>query len=228
MLSTIQEKIEQTLYLRLLEKAVAEGYTPNIQDATTYPSTTAGYAAYQAAVDAIVTAKGYAIKIYGTGNPESRSEKNLPRISFQSRSFVPGDIGNPTTKVLVEDIDNDKFDYYIYDGRSQEYYIDCRISADTQAQYRIAMALVNHSLPTLNYVLFNGETENRFLVELSGFIDNLDNKSGILEAVYVYKIADVFWVEPEKTTEAIPRITSISVNPSINEELGIAYSIENN
>jgi hypothetical protein len=230
MLSNIQARIERTYFSRILSRTVAEGYTADISDETTYPNTTVGYQAYQNALAAIKVSKGFAVELLGSGNPGRRGEKNLARISLQTRSFLAGEIGYPCPRELVLDAANDKYDVYINDSRSHEYYIDCIVSAETQEQYRILWALVNHSISALDYLPFHdnppGE-DSMFLSELTGFIPQTDVDNGILEGGYSFRVPDIFWVDPIKTDESWGVIQNISVNHLISEELGINYNVTN-
>jgi len=225
MLSFIEEKIERSLYVHLLNRSVLEGYSPDIRNEVLYPDTPAGYTAYLAALEQVATDKGFAVEIFGSANPTARNDKKLPRISFQTGPFVPGDVGVSTKPQLEYDQENDKFDSYIYEGLTSNLFMDCTISAKTQAQYRILAALVNHSIPRLNYLPYWDDPSQFFLVELTGFLDDTSSSDGVLEGTFRFEIPDLTWVEKIKTDEVTAVMRNITVNQEINGSLGLSFTV---
>ncbi len=226
----IQESIERSFFEAIRLLLVAEGYTPNIADAASYPNTEAGYEAYLAALAAIANGvKGFATEVFSTSNPQDKGTLNLPRISLNTSAFLPGVTGYDSSAQPVWNSETNKFELFNYDSRTYMLFLDCMVSAKTQTQLRILMDIVHRALPQMGYLKYYDNTE-LFFIELSSFQEQNDATGGILEYNYRYEVPDIQWVAPIKQTEGgspieIAPITQITLNTYINDRLGITKII---
>lgn len=229
----IQEIIERSFFEAVRILLVADGHMPDITNLTLYPNTESGYDAYIAAMENIASTRGYAVEVFGASNPQDKGVKSLPRISFETSSFLPGDIGLDTTPFPVLNPTSNKYDLYRYDSRSYDLFLDCIVSTKTQAQLRVLMDVVHRAIPLMgNLVYYNNPVETpdeSFFVQLGAFQPEVSPRDGVLEYSYRYEIPDIIWRElVEVATDpvgGIPPISEITLNLMIEERLGISKII---
>jgi len=230
-MSVIQEVIERSFFEAIRLLLVADGYTPDIANSGLYPNTPTGYQAYLVALKGIATgAKGFSIEVFGASNPLDRETKDLPRITIQTSAFLPGSIGYDTAPQKVLNTETNKYELFIYDSRTYDLFLDCTVSAKTQAQLRVMMDIIHRAIPNMGYLKYYHNTEY-FFVENSSFQDQTNASNKVLGYNYRYEVPDIQWVDPIKqlddqgATIEIPPIVEITLNTYINDRLGITKII---
>ncbi len=221
-MANIQEIIERSFFEAVRKLLVTDGWTPDITDTGTYPNTEAGYKAYRAALLAINTAKAYSIEVFGSGNPQSRGYKDLPRIVFQTSSFLPGDVGYDSSPQEVLDPETNKYELFSYDSKTYDLFIDCRIATKTQAQLRVLMDIIHRAVPLMGYLEYYTDATSNFFVELDSFQPLIQSDDGVLEYNYRYQVPDIQWRDITQITGEITPISQITINTQIADWLGIS------
>jgi hypothetical protein len=221
----IQETIERSFFEAVRILLVADNWTPDITNTTLFPNTETGFGDYITALKSIVTSKGYAVEVFGTSNPQDKGVESLPRITFETSAFLPGDIGVDTTPFPVLNLVTNKYDFYSYDSRSYDLYLDCKVSAKTQPQLRVLMDLIHRALPLMGNLTYYNDSADSFFVELTSFQTEVSPSEGVLEYNYRYEVPSIIWRELVKTETGVAPITEITLNLMIAERLGISTII---
>jgi len=229
-MALIQEIIERSIFEAIRLLLVADGHTPDITNTSIFPNTPEGYRAYLATLKHIRDTRGYAIEVFGTSNPDDKGTKDLPRITLQTSAFLPGEVGIDTTPFPTWNPETNKYDLYSYDSRTYDLFIDCNVSAKTQAQLRVLMDVVHRALPLMGYLPFYndpvGIPNDTFFMQATAFQPLVSPVDGVLEYNYRYEVPDVVWRELTKEpTPAIAPINEITLNLQIEERLGISTKI---
>jgi len=211
-------RIEQAFYEAVRLRVVADGYMPDI---AIYPDTPAGYNAYKAALAAIVTARGWAVEVFGMSNPEAKGLKQVPRIVFFTDSFIAGDFGL------------DQGTFYEPDGLggftsvtpsqsiSHQLFMKCFIVAETTSQYRYLSSVINHVLPLRGDLPYVAPLIGGFFVENTAYLDLSAAMNGLIEKCYSYTVPDIIWTEAIEVLEAAVPIDYINLNLWLAKELGV-------
>jgi len=211
------EVIERTLYELVRLELVSEGLTP---DVTTYGNTTTAYEQYQTDLKAVVTAKGWAVELFGTEASNYRGLEKVSRIVLNHNTLVPGDYGVDPTGEIVETSPG-VFQHKQGSNLAMNYFIDLVIITENQKELRKLMALIFKALPV------RGFKQSPIEIGLPQFLMVLDStyrlqreKDGILGQQYTFLIPDLFMGEILEGPE-LAAISEIHTSIYINEHLGI-------
>jgi len=221
-LSNIQERIERSFYEALRLRAVHEGFTPDI---TTYSQDQAGYDQYKIDLNAIYTAGGFAVELFGVSNPQDKGYKKLPRLVFSTESFMPGEYGIETTEWNEYQPNTDTYQAKrTSQAITHQMFMSCYAVADTVNEMRTLVAMVNSTLPLRGQLKYADDPDNNFFVEMVDFVDLDDPTNGIMEKVYRFRIPDIIWTDDILEDTWVP-IHYINMNILIAKHLGIGVWI---
>ena len=145
-LSNIQERVERTFYESVRLALVELGYWPDI---TQYPETNQGAIDFKQAVTSIHNSKGFAIEIFGFSNAQAKGSIYTPRIVFQSRKIVPGDVGTPLTE---KEVNGNTYTLFKLPFTSSNFQIIIKLVTSTAKQDRILNSIVNAVFSTRGYL----------------------------------------------------------------------------
>jgi len=213
-LSDIQELLERSVFHRIRKVCVDKGYLPDI---TTYTKNEAGQIAYDIAISAIVTSKGFAIEVFSNSNQEVKDVKKLPRIVLNSQDFMPGALGGANTRYYEKQISG-SYKKMVRPPQSSDYTFNVHLISETTKQARILNAIVALALPRMGYIpLYNDATRNVFTHVISSS-DLTDQQNGINERVYRYEIPDIFETE-DYSIEDIAAIKEITITPEVDGKI---------
>lgn len=184
-----QTIIERSIYCSILNTAVSLGYS--LDPESYYPISTENSARFISDKQKVIEAKGKFIAIFGIGNNQSRGIKECPRITLESKGFMPGDMGLP--KQILEKTDNNFFvSEFPFEAIDQ--YIDIHLVANTQDDMRLLHTILYSSIPQRGYVKpYNLEEvpfDGNIFLEISNFYDLPNTDKGIMEKVYEYTVKD--------------------------------------
>lgn len=213
-LSDIQEAIERSIFHRLREKIVAEGYLPDIYDYITEHDNLniaeKSQIAYQDAIEAIVADKGFSIEIFNYAPAQQRGTMKPPRIVIDTQAFLPGLLGHDTTLEYKLNEDGTMFDGNKFVSLTSDFYYSVRLVANTTKQIRVLHGLMVSVLPRRGYIKWYTDNELRptgnLLNRYVSMGDFSWNAEGIIEKVYRYEIPDVHEVDPEIIRSVAPII----------------------
>lgn len=184
-----QTIIERSLYCSLLKTAISLGYT--LDPENYYPISPENSLRFTSDKQEIIDSKGCYLSIYGIGNNQSRGIKECPRITLESKGFMPGDMGLP--KQIIEKSDNDFFvSEFPFEAIDQ--YIDIHLVANNQEDMRLLHVILYSSIPQRGYIKpYNLEEppfDGNIFLEISNFYDLPNTDKGIMEKVYEYTVKD--------------------------------------
>jgi len=186
-LPLIFEEIERSLYEAIRVIAVAEGYTPDVEN---FVNNEAGYDAYMLELASIKSSKGFAIEVFNNSQPEQKGMIETSRISIAHGGTPSGDIGLPVqkdyenhgqTQGLV--VGTTMTNFYMYDV-----YLTCR----NLKEFRVTQGIVMQALPSRSWINFiNQDPEDRFLNIMTAGYASPSELRGVKEFTYSYYIPDV-------------------------------------
>jgi len=211
-------RIEQAFFEAVRLRVVEDGYTPDI---TAYPNTPAGYQAYKQALADIKANRGWAVEVFGMGNPKSKGIKQIPRIVFFTDSFVQGDYGLDQA-TFYEPGGSGKFKAVTpLQNIAQQLFLKCYIVAETTSQYRYLASVINTTLPIRGMLSYAAPLEGAFFTETTAFLDLSSTTDGLIEKAYTYSVPDILWTENATVLEAAVPINYINLNLQLVKELGV-------
>lgn len=215
-LAEVQEIIERSVFETIRVVLVAEGYLPDI---TTYlPQSQINYDAYNTAIVAVKTAKGFCIEVFGSGSNQSKYQKKVPRIVIQTRRFLAGEIGTPPEGFYQLQEDN-TFRQVKTAPTTSVMQIDIRLVSNSQEQDRIMHAVIGKALTTRKYIQRYDIAENvdpnaKFFIAQLSYNDYGEMDEGVMERAYTYQVPDIYQTEWDTLSGPIAPITEITVTPT--------------
>lgn len=212
-LNTTQELIERSFYERIRLELVSKGYLPDI---STYPDTDIGYANYKAAIDAVVTAKGFCIDLFGAGNAESRGTLKTPRIVIDTISSLPGAIGGDTTYIHRED-DGDPYTVSLLPPQTVDFILHVTLVGSTIEEMRIMNSIIALALPRRGYIEFYNDNTEKFFIENTGSNDRQLSRDNQSQRTIAYTVLDLYDIEERVIETNIPPIDEITIETEVNE-----------
>lgn len=210
MLSITQSIIERSVFQLINQTLANEGYWP-LYDASLYPNTPLGLAAWDTAVKAVITSKHFAAQPFGYGAPQSKNDKQVPRIAIITRRFNPGDIGNPVDgMVIVSPTDPNIYQEIVRPQETLDQQIEVHVVANNSEQERILTAVVYEALGSKGYVPFYGRP-GLFFIRQFNYYDLPDPQDSFIEKVYCYEIKDLYIKNDTILNADLPLITRIEL-----------------
>lgn len=192
-LSNLQERLERSLFEEIRVVLVREGYIPDIADTTKYGdlSTIAAQQTWDAELDAIQQAKGFAVEIYN--HSQTKGAKHIPRIVIIPRRTMPGETGAPPEGVIVRDPEvGGGFLKWLMPLQSSNFHFDIHLVANTAKQGRILNAVLSAALGMMKSVPYYDDRSEFFLVKQYNYYDLPDPMEGIEEYVYSYECPEMW------------------------------------
>ena len=229
-LSTIQDIIEKTVFERIRQEVVDKGYLPDISDTVTYPDTDAGYALWEAAIDAIVTAKGFAIEIFNGGISEARGVKKIPRIVINSGSFLPGALGGDPQRIFSDQ--GTEYAALVTPPQTVDYYLDIHLVSNRIVQARILNAILALAIPRRAYIPFYNSPTDSFFIRTINYYDADSSDEGIMEKVFGYEIPDLWDMGDMPANSVltgdnvIAKMSEITLNTNVQKYMDRTWGID--
>lgn len=219
LLSTVQQSVDRSFFISLYEKVLEYGYLPDRRDTALYPNTITGENAYKSAINSIISEKGFAIRVVGSGTSREVGIKDVPLFVISSSSYMLGDLGgdlNYHTEFFAE---NNEYKKRILPPQSVDFYIDVHIVCNSITQYRIMTSILALALPMRYYLPFYDDATRRFLITImQGAVDISDSEKGLLEYIYKYKAHDLY-VQPDIYEDGVLKpLKEISIEHRVGED----------
>lgn len=213
-----QQIVERSFFMTLLAKVQEFGYIPDKTDTVAYPPTIVGENAYRAAINSIITTKGYAIRVVGSGTTVNVGIKDLPVFVIGSSSYMLGDLGGDLNYHHEYFEQSSNYKKKLLPPQSVDFYLDVHIVCNSIGQYRTMASILALALPMRYYLPSYNAEDKRFLITINqGAIDVSDKNKGILEYIYKYKAHDLY-VQPDiYSDDAIEPVNEITVETKVND-----------
>jgi len=221
-LSTVQEVVERTLWKRVMTEVIDKGYYPNVFDLIAYPKTSAGQAALENAVAAVVTAKGFAINVYSNPAPRDSGEKSLPRFVLISEDMMVGDLGCGTGYNYIRQ--NLEYKRFRLPPQVMNLTLKIFMVCKNVEQQRILNSILALAVPRRHYIPFYNDPSKNFFIYNSGSPFTMtDRENSILEKAYTYIVPDLFEVEVEDdpNNAIISPLNSVQLDSDFFDTLNI-------
>lgn len=225
MLSTLQQRVERSIFEAIRLVLVANGYLPNIRDTVRYPvdgngkPTALAQAHWDADMATIVTTKGFAIDLFGASSTSSKLAKKVPRIVIESRRSMPGDTGAPPPGVYIPEGAN--INKIMLPLSSTHFQMDIHLISDSIDQDRVMNAVLSKALGVRKYIHYWDDVTEKLLVLQYNYFDLPDPQDNITEKVYSYEIPDLYDFTDDDVT-IVPKINQITMELS-SLELAAAF-----
>lgn len=208
-LSTVQERLERSLFEAIRLECVAKGYLPDITQYLTPPQ----QAAYDNAIKSIATNMGFAVEVFSASSSHDKGLKKVPRIVIIPQDFMPGDIGGDQTRIYRTT--ECGFNAFVRPPQTVSYNFNVHIISKTAAQYRVIRSMVANALPRRGYINFYDDATENFFIKNFAFYTFDDSEEGIIERIYAYEIPDLYETDDQPVTSivgqtTIPGITDIT------------------
>jgi len=220
-LTSIQEIIERSLFEAIRQEIVDKEYLPDVADTGTYPDSEAGWAAWEAAITAVVAAKGFAIELFSGGSNEAKGIKKVPRIVIECGNFLPGDLGGDPRRFF-----NDATTHYealVTPPQTVNLFISFHLISNSVAQTRILNAIMSLAVPRRHYHPWYNDGTKTFFAEYLNYYDQSNVDEGITEYVYAYKVPDA-WDHEDVAIDSvaagdntIAKMTEITLNTNVQK-----------
>jgi hypothetical protein len=213
-LSNIEEVAERSLYQRLLTECVDKGYTPNLQNTSTYPDTPAGFAALEAAYTNIKTVKGFSIEIFNYSKGQAKNYKKVPRIVINTQNTLPGALGGDLDRHYTKNAGT----YYasVLPPQTSDLYVDIHLISDNVLQHRVLNAILALAIPRRGFIpMYDDPTTNLFVRYIS-YLEIQDKETGLIEKVYRYEIPDIFETDGHVVATGISPLKTMTVTPAVS------------
>jgi len=214
-LSNVEEVLERSLFQRLLDECIAKGYSPNVQNATLYPNSAVGFTALEAAYNTIVASKGYSIEVFNFAKGDARVRKKVPRIVIQTQSVMEGSLGGDSSRIYTLDNVTNKYYAETLPPQTSDFIVDIHLIAETAIQMRVLNALLALAIPRRGFIPFYNDSAHKFFTLYLSYLEIQDKEVGLIEKVYRYKIPDLFETNRDMVATGIPKLTQVTVTPSV-------------
>jgi len=215
LLSDIQTIIERSLFEAIRLELVAKEYLPDISDTITYPDTQVGWTAWEAAIKAVVTAKGFAIELFSTGSPEGKGIKKVPRIVINSGNFLPGALGGDPRRFFSDETTHHKS--LVTPPQTTDFYVNFHLVSNSTAEARVLNALLALSIPRRGYLSWYNDSTEKFFTRYLNYYDQGNVDEGVIEHVYAYEIPDAWDREDIEVDVSIAKMTEITLNTNVQK-----------
>lgn len=232
-LTDIQERVERSIYETLRQVLVEQGWWPDLKlfqppygvPPLAYMDRAEATAKFNEAVQNIVTAKGFAIELFGASGMQSKGEKRTPRIVVLGRRALPGDLGTPPTTYIKN---GNIYDMYKLPYTTSLIEVDIIMSSSYVKQDRIMAAITAAALSTRNYLDFYDAQPNsneRFFIKETFARGGVDYDQGTTDKILTYQVSDLY-IAPNKLIKSnISPIKEIITELSIQNTKEIILTI---
>jgi len=202
-LSDINEVVDRSIYEAMYQVALAEDLTP---DRDTFAAVAPGY---QTDLERIVTAKGFAVELFGAASDDNKDQKRVPRISYENLYFLQGRIGGGLEKFYV--LNGSVYDSFKFQPRTGQLRFQVRLTAKTSKQDRALHGILARGLRNQSYIPFYNDPTKSFLITYVYNRQLPDLKEGLLEKIYLFEAHDLWEDEFIPVTTGIAKIAEIDV-----------------
>lgn len=223
-ISNVLELMEVTVFTRLLEAFISEGYCPDVRNSTLYPNSKEGMDSYIQAQRAIAISKGFCVEVFGVSDIDAKLDKESPRVVIVPEGYQSSQTGNcPYPEYqYVEATGTYKKIKRI--GKLSDYYFRVHLISNSTSQYRTLLSILPLALPIRGYIMSYDNSTPLFVERMSTMNYN-DTRYGVNEFAYRYKIPDVEEADPEIISTTIAAISSISLRLKMQNYFGILSEI---
>lgn len=217
-MNTTQTIVERSTYEAIRIVLIQNGYIAD--------ETVGTQAQFEAAMKAIVTTKGFAIDLFGSGSNQSRETKRVPRIVISTDRVSAGELGTDNAPYLVTNpVENlSAGTMSLAPVETVTVHFNIHIVGNTIAQERVMNAIIFQALGTKKYISNYLDSTQSFFIAQTNYYNLIDNEDGIIEKAYVYEARDLFFEDPlvispvvainEITTNILIAKTDIPTSPS--------------
>jgi len=222
-LTPIQEILERSLFETIRIELVDKGFLPDITATVNvpvpgtpkYPDTAQGWQLWKTDLQAVATTKGYAIEIFSASSNEGKGIKKVPRITFDSGSFLPGALGGDPNRYFLDK--GATYEALVTPAQTVNYYINIHLVSNTIQQARVLNALLALAIPRRGYIKFYNDPTKSFFVKYLNYYDNDNSEVGILDYVYSYEIQDMWDSEDRTVGEPVAKMQEITFNLNLQK-----------
>lgn len=225
------ERVDRSLFSRLLLESIDKGYTPDITNDIAFPDDAGGVAALAAAYAAIKASLGFAVEIFGMGANTKKYSEKVPRIVILGRSRLPGALGSQPDRyyqgigtdpsIPIDPLTNplDHYDALELPPQTADFQYDISLVYETAEQNRILTQILSLALPKRGYINWYDqgvdEIEKPFIRQV-GFDNYPVNDHGYKEDKYLYVVEDIFETADRPIASPIAPIVEITVEERIS------------
>lgn len=213
-LNLTQVNVQRSIFEAIRLVCVSEGYTPDVTVVTTQSN-------WDTALKAIVTAKGFAIEIFGSSSNQSKGAKKVPRITVHPSRIVPGDIGLDVHQGVTKRDPNDPSKYIKYTPPYDLFQasFDIHLVSDTGEQEAILNAILFQALGTRKFIPYVtdvvADQGQIFFIQEQEFYSTADLIEGDNEKITSFIVPDLMLGNEEQIS--IAPIKEIDINININD-----------
>ncbi len=209
-----QARITRSLYTTLRNAFIELGYTASMSGLTNTSQ-------YEAAQQAITTAKGFCVELFNEGSPQAKGLKKVPRVVIKVERILPGNIGFAAVAGYTENNSNG-YDKQLYQNIMSSLFLNISYISNTAAQDRLMGSVIHQVIGSRKFIPYLYTYQNlstpivpnpneAFLMEQVNYYDIGESPEGLMERIYEYKIQDVLTEYPETTS--IAKIEEIITHP---------------
>lgn len=198
----------------VVPSAVADGTT----SIYTYYNDPAGVIAFNTALAAIVTIKGFAIEVFGASSSQAKLAKKVPRIVIITNQSLPGSLGGAPDRIYtpanVDPLNPGSYTASILPPETVDITFDIHLVSNTAQQSRVLHGVLGLAIPKRGYVPFYTDAEQRIFVHQFSYRNIPNTIEGINQDIYMYRAEDIFETENAQVSDTggIKPITEITIN----------------
>lgn len=181
----------------------------------------AGVAAFSVAMQAVISAKGFVIEVFGVGSSRAKYQKKVPRIVLIPNQSLPGALGgngDPVyTPVGDDPLAPTSYTKHVTPPQTVDFTHDVHIVVSTAEQARVCHGIVAAALPKRGYIQLYNDPDTRFFVEAFSYRNIPNPGDNIMEDVYMYKSSDMYETSNDVSPESIIPITQITADTKVGK-----------
>lgn len=225
MLSNLQEILERSIFEKIRQILVGEGYLPDITDEVRYPRnpngsfTAIANANWEADLTTIRNTKGFAIELFNYSSPDAKGTKKVPRIVIETDRSMPSELGAPAAAYTLVDPDNDEqFLKQPLPYKASTFYFNVHLVGNTSRQMRILNAVLAKALDNVKYIPYYTEPTQLFFIQQTGYFEVPGQQEGLEEKVYQFEVPDLFEISEEVYAVSKMKIIDVYIQPQLPDE----------
>lgn len=219
-LNNTQDRVEKSIFKVIERVLIDEGYWP---DGSLYPNDQAGNDGFDAAIDAITLAKGFAIQPYGHSSSHKKGMKSVPRMVIISRKVLPGEIGSPMQSYSYEDpLNPNNTIEAVRPMENLDIHMDIHLVSgnnDVATQDRIMNAVMAKAIGSGKAYIPAYDNGDLFFIRQYNYYDLPDPQQGLEEKVYSYEIKDLYLSDDTVVNANASRIKDILMELGWQDDL---------
>lgn len=181
-----------------------------------YYDDSTGIAYYNSAMNQVIASKGFAVEVFGVGQPRAKYQKKVPRIVLIPNQSLPGALGGNNDPIYIpvgiDPLSPDSYTAHVTPPQTVDLTIDAHLVSSTAEQARVLHGILALAMPKRGYLPLYNNPEVRFFIEAFSYRNIPNPGDNIVEDVYMYKASDMYETENEIIAEGIVPITQINVD----------------